>query len=35
MPPGEKLLVRAFFEREIDERDRLLKQQVWPVVSLM
>lgn len=34
MPPGEKLLVRAFVEREIDERDRLI-QHAWPMVPLM
>jgi hypothetical protein len=35
MPPGEKLLVRAFFEYEIMERDRLIRQQAWPTVPLM
>jgi len=29
MPPGEQLLVRAFFEYEMDEREKLAKSGMF------
>jgi hypothetical protein len=35
MPPGENLLVRAFFEYEMEERGRLLLGKAIPVIPLL
>jgi hypothetical protein len=35
MTPGEKLLIRAFFEYEFEEREQLLKNRVWPTLPMM
>lgn len=35
MPPGEQLLIRAFYQHEQEERERLMKTGAWPMLPLM
>lgn len=35
MPPGEQLLIRAFYEYEREERGRHEKGGAWPMLPVM